>query len=681
MFPASPTTTTVTYDSSAAQAFDSITFSDNYNVSDSTSGARAITLTPTTATSCGSATTIAICETAGSSTFAPAVVLGSDEEFAAAPSTSTVLTGVVSGAHMLTAGDTTNTGAITLSGTNSYTGGTTVGGGSLWIRNSSALGTGTVTVGSGNYLELQNLGDPITVDNTLHLGNGSTSRGWAWLLDETSSDHWGGTIELDPTTVGYIAAASSSAFFLDGNIVDASTTPPAVYLNGCSNGGTLWVNGTGNTFTGGANIDNGEVTLGSGSSLGTGTTTLGTCSPDAFLTGGGQTPPGATMGPLDSNAILAPESQDNSEILTSTGNDDLNTDGSGQFEPLLFGTTAGSQYSQFVSSGNIDLASARLDPIDFDSHSGDTFTVVKTTGEGTISGTFDSPSGTPLNDGDTFTTSLGPTKALQIHYTATTVTLTNVSGTQGGTGGPTPPQCPAGSTDCNTGTSSAPGGSTTASAGGVTATASGGTGGLTVASYGSTDPAGPPTFNSTGQYFDVSLSRPNTFTTVVIDDCAAGGGTTLEWWDPSANAGAGGWAPVVGDPGPTYDPGPPPCVSVTLDSTTSPSIAQLSGTVFAAAAGGPAGPPTSGYWATGSDGGIFAFGNAGFFGSLPGLHVTVNNIVGIAPSFDRGGYWLVGSDGGIFGFGDAAYHGSVPGVGAHVNNIVGIAPTPDGGGY
>ena len=44
----------------------------------------------------------------------------------------------------------------------------------------------------------------------------------------------------------------------------------------------------------------------------------------------------------------------------------------------------------------------------------------------------------------------------------------------------------------------------------------------------------------------------------------------------------------------------------------------------------------------GNDGGVFAFGDAGFVGSLPGLKVHVNNIVGVVPTSDDQGYWMVG---------------------------------------
>ena len=90
---------------------------------------------------------------------------------------------------------------------------------------------------------------------------------------------------------------------------------------------------------------------------------------------------------------------------------------------------------------------------------------------------------------------------------------------------------------------------------------------------------------------------------------------------------------------------------------------------------------SSGYWLVGSDGGIFAFGDAGYFGSVPGTGARVNDIVGMATTPDGNGYWMVGSDGGIFAFGDARYFGSVPGLGRQDGNIVGIAPVPGGGGY
>jgi hypothetical protein len=92
-------------------------------------------------------------------------------------------------------------------------------------------------------------------------------------------------------------------------------------------------------------------------------------------------------------------------------------------------------------------------------------------------------------------------------------------------------------------------------------------------------------------------------------------------------------------------------------------------------------PDNGGYFLVGSDGGVFAFGDAPFEGSLPGLGVGVANIQGIVPTGDNGGYFLVGSDGGVFAFGDAPYLGSLPGLGIRVTNVVGIAATPSDQGY
>ena len=58
---------------------------------------------------------------------------------------------------------------------------------------------------------------------------------------------------------------------------------------------------------------------------------------------------------------------------------------------------------------------------------------------------------------------------------------------------------------------------------------------------------------------------------------------------------------------------------------------------------------------------------------LLGLGVTASNIVSIVSTPYGGGYWLVGSDGGVFAFGDATSQGSLPGLGVSVNNIVGSA--------
>jgi Bacterial Ig-like domain (group 3) len=99
-----------------------------------------------------------------------------------------------------------------------------------------------------------------------------------------------------------------------------------------------------------------------------------------------------------------------------------------------------------------------------------------------------------------------------------------------------------------------------------------------------------------------------------------------------------------------------------------------------------------GYWLVGSDGGVFAFGDAGFFGSLPGLGIAPAGtpglvsklnapIVGMVPSSDGGGYLMVGSDGGVFAFGDARFVGSCPAIGGCQGSAVAVMPDASGNGY
>ena len=90
-------------------------------------------------------------------------------------------------------------------------------------------------------------------------------------------------------------------------------------------------------------------------------------------------------------------------------------------------------------------------------------------------------------------------------------------------------------------------------------------------------------------------------------------------------------------------------------------------------------PNINGYWLATASGKVFALGNTGYYGSLHGT--TLNSpIVGIASSPDGKGYWLVGQDGGVFAYGDANFEGSLHGTTLN-SPIVGIASSPDGKGY
>jgi len=99
-----------------------------------------------------------------------------------------------------------------------------------------------------------------------------------------------------------------------------------------------------------------------------------------------------------------------------------------------------------------------------------------------------------------------------------------------------------------------------------------------------------------------------------------------------------------------------------------------------------------GYWEVASDGGVFAFGDAGFYGSIPGLGIAPAGstgtahrlnapVVAIVPSVDGHGYFMVAADGGVFAFGDAAFAGSCPGIGTCPGSAVSVLPDTTGKGY
>jgi hypothetical protein len=93
----------------------------------------------------------------------------------------------------------------------------------------------------------------------------------------------------------------------------------------------------------------------------------------------------------------------------------------------------------------------------------------------------------------------------------------------------------------------------------------------------------------------------------------------------------------------------------------------------------PAASSARGYWLLGADGGVFTFGDAGFFGSTGGIKLN-RPAVSMAATRDGKGYWFAATDGGVFSFGSASFFGSTGGI--RLNQpIVGMAVTPTGNGY
>ena len=90
-------------------------------------------------------------------------------------------------------------------------------------------------------------------------------------------------------------------------------------------------------------------------------------------------------------------------------------------------------------------------------------------------------------------------------------------------------------------------------------------------------------------------------------------------------------------------------------------------------------PSGAGYWLVATDGGIFGYGGAPFFGSTGGTRLN-RPVNGMAATPTGNGYWLVASDGGIFNYGDAPFYGSTGGITLN-KPIVGMSATGTGTGY
>ena len=95
---------------------------------------------------------------------------------------------------------------------------------------------------------------------------------------------------------------------------------------------------------------------------------------------------------------------------------------------------------------------------------------------------------------------------------------------------------------------------------------------------------------------------------------------------------------------------------------TAASTASSQAVAFSSVGGSniTATPGGRGYWMAKPDGGVFTFGDAGFYGSAAGVHLDAP-VVAMAATPTGHGYWLAAADGGVFSFGDAGFYGSAAG--------------------
>ena len=75
---------------------------------------------------------------------------------------------------------------------------------------------------------------------------------------------------------------------------------------------------------------------------------------------------------------------------------------------------------------------------------------------------------------------------------------------------------------------------------------------------------------------------------------------------------------------------------------------------------------------------MYNFGDAANYGGMASKHLNTP-IVGIVAAPDGKGYWLVGKDGGVFAFGSAHFYNSLPGHAHETGTVVGMAAIPGQG--
>jgi autotransporter-associated beta strand protein len=375
-----------TNDLAAGTAFNSITFSGSgYNLS----GA-AIVLGSATA---GSGSLLASAGTSNN-TIALDVQLGgaagNQQDFTVNSSATLIVSGQVSGSTGVEL-DKDGTGTLIFTGANSYTGPTTISAGVLNIQNNASLGdasNGTVVV-SGATLQVQGgitfSSEPVTLN-----GPGFNNQGA--LQSVSGNNTWARALTLgSDSTIGVAAANDKLAFVVaidDGGQGFGLTKTGAGEL----------VFDTAPTYTGLTTITQGSVDVPQGVALG------GVALNGGTLAGRGSvgqlqgTSGGAAVGTVSPGDPLAPlptgvlSSGNTTWGTGTTFSVDLSDQGGGTPQP-------GSDYDQLVVNGNINLGGAALaGTVQPGVPFGASFTLVRTTGGGQITGHF----AEPFSPGETF---------------------------------------------------------------------------------------------------------------------------------------------------------------------------------------------------------------------------------------------------------------------------------------
>ena len=143
---------------------------------------------------------------------------------------------------------------------------------------------------------------------------------------------------------------------------------------------------------------------------------------------------------------------------------------------------------------------------------------------------------------------------------------------------------------------------------------------------------------------------------------------------PTATARATGWSAPTAASSPSVTPASTARSRAWASPRPAPAAHALAAPIVAMV------PSTddAGYFMVASDGGVFAFGDARFAGSCPGIGGCSGAAVAVMPDATGNGYWLVTATGNVYAFGDAPFLGAPPSRNVAVTSAV---RTPDGGGY
>ncbi|WP_176141145.1 tandem-95 repeat protein, partial [Sphingobacterium nematocida] len=365
-------------------------------------------------------------ETIGSLAGAGNVSLNGNKLSAGKDNSSTVFSGIISGAGALSKN---GTGTWTLSGANRYIGGTTLAGGELIANNNSALGTGMVSVSSpatlGTTVEgttlanLFSLGANATIRNDVSMTLSNAIQG-VGALSKTGT----GTLTLSGSN-GYMGGTTLAGGTLIANDHNALGTGTVNMGVGAILGTTVEGTTLANLFSLGANatirndvsmtLSNAIQGVGGLTKMGTGTLTLSDdngylgativsagrlvvdgklnetilvyVAPGATLAGNGEIFKNGSNYKLfvETGGVLSPGNSPG--ILTVNGNLQMKSGSTLAIE--INGVTPGTGYDQVVVNGGVDISDASLAVTHgYAALNGQQYTIITNDASDAVTGTF-----------------------------------------------------------------------------------------------------------------------------------------------------------------------------------------------------------------------------------------------------------------------------------------------------